>query len=194
MSSNLFEFAQKVADHLPEWTFGKQPFTHQAILSSTLPNTPSIILTGNTYDWERSTRVEIWGRWPEAVRLGNNTHTFSADSAPAITVAIERGPEAVAKSIVSRLLPKYLPRFAEQVARRDAFLRREKTRLACLQQLIDATGGRSELDHRGEALRVSGDRCYGKVEVYVGTDELDVHLDLRRVPLDVALRMLKEIN
>ena len=96
--------------------------------------------------WEKD-RIVVGACWPAADVNGQHetfqpyfsSYGSNPTKAPRITCAIARGAEAIAKDIVRRFLPQYLPLYEQQVERMAATLEGAAYRRDILDRL-NATG------------------------------------------------------
>lgn len=191
MNEELFEFAQQVASSLDDWQLlDPQPFDHAVCLIG--PDGAGLMVGVNGFGgFSQDARIEVSGRWPEAVTINQNTVMFHPRGESAsITAAISRGPEKVAKDVERRLLSKYLPLYAEVKARKKYYLAKEAKRCECLEQLAAVGGG--ELGRVVGKLRlVASGGAWGYAEVSVYDDGEKVTLELHSVPFEKALELVK---
>jgi hypothetical protein len=187
----LFEFAQQVASYLDGWQLlDPQPFNHAACLGG--PDGAGLTVGVNGFDdFCQDARVEISGRWPEAAIINQSTTTFyPRGESASIKAAMKRGPKAVAGDIKRRLLPKYLPLYAEMKERREHYLAREAKRRKRLEQLAEASGG--ELGRVVGKLRLdTPGGGWGYAEVGVYDDGEMVSFELHSVPFEKALELVR---
>lgn len=187
----LFEFAQQIAENLDGWQMlDPQPFNHAASLSG--PDGAGLMVGINGFgDFCQDARVEVSGRWPEAVTINQSTVTFYPRNESAmIRAAVSRGPEKVAKDIERRLLPKYLLLYQEMAERKAYYLAKEARRRECLEQLATAGGG--DLGRVVGKLRLDApNKAWGYAEVGVYDDGAKVTLELHSVPFKKALELVK---
>jgi hypothetical protein len=145
-------------------------------------------------DWRKPDRLEVRGRIPTKDRAGNLQMTWYEPQdgrRPAITVAIERGPKAAARAILSRLLPIYEPAYAKACGRVAAHntelnaMQRITTMLTPFGRLSDArryngaSDGRVHLNNGGTA----------RIIAYAGRVDLDL-----RVSAETAVEVLALVD
>lgn len=119
------DLAQEIADALGDWQVSDDQPTSNVRLDG--PAGAGLYL--RTPYWEKG-RVVVGACWPAADVNGKH-ETFqpyfssygpNPTKAPRITCAISRGAEAIAKDIVRRFLPQYLPLYEQQAERMAATL------------------------------------------------------------------------
>jgi hypothetical protein len=197
MTDELLEFAEQVANHLPDgWRVAdEQPGGRGVRLEG--PGGARLRVAPGGYGGfdPDADRVQVDGVWPELVRDGHrHAHFFIPhDGDIHITATASRGPEAVAGDVARRLLPQYLPRLREAQERKAAYLAREEARRAALEGLAEAAGGLGEV--RAEAVQLSGGGLFGHATVNVRVDSsATMDLELRSVPLDAALALMQVLR
>jgi hypothetical protein len=128
----------------------------------------------------KAERVEIMGSYP----TGYLNKVGRAEDF-AIKVRRDRGVETIAKEIVRRLLPGYLPELARVVERIASHDKGKSDQQATAERLAAMFG---ETVRDGEFQPRIGNG-YGTVRVLTGGDK--VSLDLNYIDVDMAERMLK---
>ena len=149
-----------------------------------------LTVSGYQHIGKNNSYVEVYDR-------GADGTGWTKASVPSITVAISRGPEAIAKDIAKRFLPEYLRVFAlveEKVAADSAY---EAKIAANLQRLADVAGvhfhSEDGLNYRGEQ-RKSFSWKVGTAyhEVKVNDHEADLKLnDLTFEQAEKIITLLK---
>lgn len=142
-------------------------------------------------EFNQDARVEVSGRWPEAVTINQCTVTFyPRGESASITAAVKRGPEKVARDVERRLLPKYLLLYAEMKERKESYLAKEARRCECLEQLAKAAGSRGDLSSVGNRVRFDWPGAgWGYADVNVGQD-ITVSFELHAVAYEKALELV----
>jgi hypothetical protein len=194
MNEGLLEFAKQIADCLDGWQLlDPQPFNRAACLGG--PGGAGLTIGVDGFgDFRRDGRMEVSGRWPEAAVINQSTVTFyPRGESTSITAAVKRGPEAIAKDIERRLLPKYLPLYGEMKERREQYLAKEARRRECLERLA-ATGG-GDLGRVVGKLRLDAPGgAWGYAEVGVWDDGAVVSFELHSVPFGKALQLVEVLT
>jgi hypothetical protein len=194
MNTGLFEFAQKIASHLDGWQpLDPQSFNHAAEIGG--PDGAGLTISINGFgDFCQDGRVEVSGQWPEAATVNQSTVTFyPRGESTSITAAVSRGPQAVAKDIERRLLPKYLPLYREMKERREQYLAKEARRRDCLERLA-AAGGRDLRRVVGKLRLDAPNGAWGYAEVGVWDDGAIVSLELHSVPFGKAMELVEVLT
>jgi len=187
---SIHNLAKQIADHMPQdWQYSPDESTehYYAIL----------------HDGDRGIRLRIQdqrlvvtGMWPMPVQGPKYNHLFDPHNhgldAPRITCNPNRDPGDLARDIERRFLPDYGQQYAEMVRKREeklAELARLKEILAMFEQagVSSVDGCKAYFRHR------DGDLPSGHVEVAINSDGERAHLDVRSLPLDVALWIVSEI-
>jgi len=126
-------------------------------------------------------RVAISGLYP-----GN--HLPWGTEYPHITAAVSRGPEAIAKDIERRFLPRYLPLFEQNMKAKAEDEERERKKWAYTEAFIKALDGELAFD---QTVRFKGPaNCYGNIRVNGDT----VDLRLTSLDLDTAIRLAEHLT
>jgi hypothetical protein len=170
--TNLIQLTKDIAFFLnegetaPVWTFKPmdEPYPTQYIAG---PNEAELAIRIETYGAKKG-RIEVHGNFHSGrnrefidVREWNGSERAKL---PEISVAGDRGAQAIAKEIKSRFLPKYLPLLAKAIARRDEANSYEDKTRANLTTLAKIAGarvpedrGRTTTYFTGGDIQVSGD-------------------------------------
>ena len=162
------DLLQAIAEHLSE--FSATPAEHDRWYL-THPDGATIILFGDPFTWERSKRVEISGSYAQL----NGSHFGPLlSSTPRITCARSRGPEAIAKDISSRFLPKYLPLYEASVRRYEDQLGQEILRDSILAQLGTILGVEPDQSGREPSLYHYSDHGDTTIRETNGTVKMEI--------------------
>lgn len=120
------------------------------------------------------TRVECHGVFP---RRGSTMYG-RYNSSPTITCDSKRSARSLAGEIARRLLPKYLPLYAEAVAERDAWIAREQQSKSQAADLALVTGCEARVGESGQfQLWLSGPGCSSAT--ITGNPGSSTRIDLR---------------
>lgn len=185
--TTLPEFTAQVAALLPGWHHKVAPDNNQWCTTIINGKGAGLFLRYDRYTFDGSSRLSIAGSYPV-----HNGHYYGPLNVkrPEITCAIKRGPAAVAKDIARRLIPKYLPLY-EQAAKSAADSRAYETQgLDSLEQMATALGVTIPT-HNGSRRRLY---LTGSPSGDIETLGTSVHLELRSVPLDLALYIARSIR
>jgi hypothetical protein len=172
--TNLIQLTKDIAFFLnegeqrPDWTFKPmdEPYPTQYI---TGPNEAELSIRIETYG-ARKGRVEVSGNF----HIGRNRQFVDVrewngserTKLPEISVASERGAQAIAKEIKRRFLPEYLPLLAKAIARRDesnTYEDKSRANLATLAAIVNARVP-AERDRTSTSF-YHNDRAYGDIQV-----------------------------
>lgn len=130
-STALLASAERIAQHLPDWTAG--PWNNEAQL--THPDGRAILVHFANY--RDTSRLVLHGVYP---RLGHRYVSPRGTFANEISVASTRTPEAIAKEITRRLLPSYTEGFRDvqtQIVERGVSAAGRKATAARLAELLE---------------------------------------------------------
>lgn len=127
-------------------------------------------------------RIKISGCWPRDAR--NNLHYPAGDS-PSITVLASKNPEAIARDIVVRFLPAYLPQWAKYWERCESANEHERQTQITISMILLAADG-----HKGAH---SVDTVFLKHnEIYSCTAQgRSVRFEAFNVPRELAIKILQ---
>jgi len=137
------------------------------------------------------------GQYVEVYERGADGRGWNRASVPIITIALKRGPEAIAKDIAKRFLPEYLRVFALAEAKGAADAEYDGKITANLQRLAKAAGenvGTEDIRGRGEVrkdftFRVGDSRYY---TVTASAKDCSLKLDALSIEqAEVIIRYLK---
>jgi hypothetical protein len=140
-------------------------------------------------------RLTVSGRYPITSRGGFISAPHGTPR-PDMTVAISRGPEAIAKDITRRLLPEYRKVLAavQEIKRRtDASEDSQEANLRSLAEVFGTNPSADNLKHGTMRLNIPIQGAYGDLEAF----DNSVNLNLRSIPIQKALqvaRLLMESN
>lgn len=140
-----------------------------------LPEGAGLCLNVSPYNHRE--RVVISGTYPHAYNL-----VRTSTLAPAITVALNRGPEAIVKEITRRFLPAYLASYATVLQAKqqaDDYQAKKAAALAELAAILGVSVNREQAYYYRQNLNVT------IKDTYNGTARLEL-----TVPLDLARRVL----
>lgn len=198
-NADLHELVKRIGPHLGSvWSYEAQkhpdePLPHYAILRHR--GGPGLSISTI---WNETDRLCIHGTWPKTAG-GEEVapHVPYGEKAkahrPEITVAIGRGPEAIAKAIQSRLLPLYLAKWdecAKLTEKKDQYLSKTNSlrdRLAAVVGVETPTGRSRLLENEFTAWPVGDDVPY--VEVAVSADSASLHF--HNLSPELAEKLLK---
>jgi hypothetical protein len=154
------------------------------------PEGCSLFVRPDHHEWVRADRVEVSGSWPRGTSANGSSQLFAPyHDSYSITAALSRGPAAVARDIERRLLPGYLPRYREMVARRDRHVEEELARLRAAQEIRDLL--RIDPSSQNPCEFYLPDTVgYGQLKVEHYGGQLQVEFSRLQVPYDRALSIL----
>ena len=165
---DMLELAQRIAEHLPGWTAVPEDGRWMAYL--THPDGPKLALRHD------KGRLNVMGTWP----FSHGEHFYPRDKSADISCALSRGPLAIAKDIERRLLPEYLPLWAEQDSRRRDVEKSNQKAEALMCRLEELLGhahrdhsrhGRNDTMHMYHGDFTFAVRRYGSVKIEVTTSD-----------------------
>lgn len=123
--------AREVAEHLgPSWQL-EETDDDSDLVYILGPNDAAVRIKPDGYAYNTEGRLRIFGRYPHHPRM-NLTH---GETLPEITVTAKKSPQAIAKDIRRRFLPKYLDLHAQAMERKQVYEHAEAVREDHLQQL-----------------------------------------------------------
>ena len=126
------------------------------------------------------------GQFVQVYETGVDGKGWERAVLPKISVALSRGPEAIAKEITRRLLPEYLRILALGIAQAEkdnAYANAKAINLRVLAQAI----GEKAPQERDEKVNFSAGEAYGTIQANATTAELH----LRSLTIDQAQHILK---
>ena len=190
--TQFYTLISAVATFLDGWTI--EPMDEERMSSIAISNSDgaALWLRPDTYEFNPETsRVKIGGSYPNH----NGFPTISnQETRSTITVAANRGPEAIAKSIQSRFLPKYLPLYAKGLRIKQQYEERDRRRTDTLCTIAEAAGSEFNPDKHSDISQAKVYIGYYKHPNGHGHAEVDssggVRLQLSDVPVEVAERIL----
>jgi len=190
----LNKLAAYVADYLTPEGFTYTPPSEDSYSHKLVgPNEATLYLrmTGDT----KGDRVEISGGFHIGKsKYGNLEFVRPNCGVPNdISVALSRGPDAIAKEIKNRYLPKYLSALTQARDQRDKAEAYTQAKLANLQRLQNLGGDARKIARDAEGGYLSIGEVYGHIEA---TDD-SARLDLRCLTIkqaEAVINLLKGSN
>ena len=166
------------------------------------PDGCEIRLRCDGYDFEKTKRIAVSGGWPDPIRYRGDLHSFYPsrhDDRPAsITIALKRGPEVVARDILRRFMPNYLPVWHKMVIWRDEAIARNTAKDEAYLTLARADDRKPPAEDcmyfgpgRSHDLNRQGPSGTVSVSSYNG---MSAKLEIHNLPIETAATIIALLN